>query len=280
MKAYQAHLMKGVDKMEQADAFLEDSRQLFNLIKDQLDNVFQIKTQFKNWTINDVIGHLHIFNFAANLSLKSSDEFKTFFAPIGEDLVKGASLIETHRPWLKGLSGRSLLEAWWSESQTVAQNFKSTDPKLRLKWAGPDMSARSSITARQMETWAHGQEVFDILGKTRVETDRIKNIVHLGVSTFGWTFKNRGLEIPSQPPFIQLKSPSGEIWEWNELSTVSKVKGSAVDFASVVTQTRNVLDTQLTFTGTVANKWLSLAQCFAGPPKNPPKPSTRFCVDL
>ena len=39
------------------------------------------------------------------------------------------------------------------------------------------MSARSKITARHMETWAHGQEVFDALGKDREEKDRIKNIV-------------------------------------------------------------------------------------------------------
>jgi len=61
------------------------------------------------------------------------------------------------------------------------------------------MNTRSSITARQMETWAHGQEIFDILGEARIEDDRIKNIVHLGVSTFSWTFKNRNLEVP-QPP--------------------------------------------------------------------------------
>ena len=50
------------------------------------------------------------------------------------------------------------------------------------------MSARSSITARQMETWALGQEVFDVLGLERVNTDRVRNIAYLGVSTSGWTF--------------------------------------------------------------------------------------------
>ena len=65
--------------MKQAQDFLEDSRQLFHLLKDKSNEVFKIKTQFKNWTIDDIIGHLHIFNFAAKLSVKSSDEFKTFF---------------------------------------------------------------------------------------------------------------------------------------------------------------------------------------------------------
>ena len=64
--------------MKQALDFLEDSRQLFNLLRDKSDEDLKIKTQFKSWTINDVIGHLHIFNFAANLSLKSSDELNFF----------------------------------------------------------------------------------------------------------------------------------------------------------------------------------------------------------
>ena len=62
--------------MKQALDFLEDSHQLFKLLKDKSNEDFKIKTQFKNWTINDVIGHLYIFNFATNLSLKSSSEFE------------------------------------------------------------------------------------------------------------------------------------------------------------------------------------------------------------
>ena len=31
-------------------------------------------------------------------------------------------------------------------------------------WYGPSMSARSFVTARLMETWAHGMDVADALG--------------------------------------------------------------------------------------------------------------------
>ncbi len=265
--------------MKQAEDFLEESRQLFNLLKGRAEKDFLIKTQFKDWTIDDVIGHLHIFNFAANLSLKSSDDFQTFFAPFSEALKKGNGLLESQRPWLKDLSGHALLEAWWEEAQSTSNNYKNADPKSRLNWVGPNMSARSSITARQMETWAHGQEIFDILGEIRVESDRIKNLAHLGVFTFSWTFKNRCLSTPKDPPFVQLESPSGMNWEWNEPSRKSYVKGSAVDFASVVTQTRNILDTSLIVQGETATRWMAFAQCFAGPPEDPPQQNTRFTVD-
>ena len=165
--------------MEQATAFLEESRQLLNLMSKRPESDYYRKTQFKSWDINQVLGHLHIFNHAADLSLRSSTQFEEFFSPIRKALLNGKKLVDTQEEWLDGLSGTRLLDAWWGEVEKVSSNFSSADPKLRLKWAGPEMSARSSITARQMETWAHGQEVFDILGKTRLEHDRIKNIVHL-----------------------------------------------------------------------------------------------------
>ncbi len=138
------------------------------------------------------------------------------------------------------------------------------------------MSVRSSITARLMETWAHGQEVYDMLGVERVDTDRIKNIATLGVNTFGWTFANRRLEVPSPVPHVRLTAPSGAIWEWNEGVTSDRVEGSATEFCQVVTQVRSLADTKLQVTGDVATRWMSIAQCFAGPVSDPPAPGSRF----
>ncbi len=137
------------------------------------------------------------------------------------------------------------------------------------------MSVRSSITARQMETWAHGQEVFDVLGLDRVETDRIKNIVFLGLNTFGWTYAVRGLDRPDVVPCLHLTAPSGEIWTWNVDEAANRITGKAVDFAQVVTQARNVADTSLEVTGPIATEWMGMAQCFAGAPETPPAPGAR-----
>ena len=43
----------------------------------------------------------------------------------------------------------------------LLDGFASVDPSRRLPWYGPDMSPASSVTARLMETWAHGQDVCD-----------------------------------------------------------------------------------------------------------------------
>jgi uncharacterized protein (TIGR03084 family) len=137
------------------------------------------------------------------------------------------------------------------------------------------MGVRMFTTARLMETWAHGQEVYDLMGVGREPTDRLKGIATIGVKTFGWTFVNRGLEIPGPPPYVRLVAPSGEIWEWNEPSDDECVRGDALDFCLAVTQGRNVADTRLEVVGEVASQWMAIAQCFAGGPVDPPKPGQR-----
>jgi uncharacterized protein (TIGR03084 family) len=138
------------------------------------------------------------------------------------------------------------------------------------------MSVRSSITARLMETWAHGQEIYDALGVERVDTDRIRSIADLGVRTYRWTFANRGLAAPGEPPHVRLRAPSGAAWTWNEPSETSLVEGDAGEFCQVVTQVRALADTRLRVVGDVATRWMAIAQCFAGPVSDPPAPGTRF----
>ena len=261
--------------MRQAAADLRDEIEvLAALLEPRGDDVFDIPTLFKDWTIGDVLGHLHMFDAAVLAALEGDSAFDAFFAPIARGMAEGRSLLECQRPWLGDLSGRALFERWMQTALQVSDRFAETDPKRRLKWAGPAMSARSSCTARQMETWAHGQEIFDALGVIRVEGDRIRNICHLGVATYGWTFANRGIEPPGPPPFVRLTSPPGAAWDWGAPQQ-TRVEGSAVDFARVVTQVRNVADTALVVEGAAARDWMALAQCFAGPPEDPPAPGAR-----
>ena len=175
-----------------------------------------------------------------------------------------------------GLNGGALRAAWSDLVDETADAYTAMDPSARVPWAGPSMSARSSISARQMETWAHGQEVFDALGADREEHDRIRNIVVLGVNTFGWTFKVRNEAPPEPMPYVELIAPSGELWTYGDPQEDNIIRGDAVDFARVVTQTRNVADTALTVTGGPAETWMSKAQCFAGAANPPPAKGSRF----
>ena len=264
--------------MQQAYDYLAEVDELSNLLRDQLESIFFKKTLFKSWTVNDVIGHLYMFDLAALKSLQNEDEFVKIYSNVSSHLDQGMSLLESQYPFLNELSGKNLFERWYGNSRKLGAAFAHADPSVRLKWFGPEMSAKSSITARQMETWAHGQEIFDVLGVERTAHDRIKNICHLGVATFGWSFTNRGLKVPDHVPYVRLISPSGKIWEWGDSLSPSSIKGKASEFAEVVTQVRNVQDTGLASEGAIAKKWMKIAQCFAGQPENPPAKGSRFRV--
>ena len=262
--------------LEQAIHFKEESDALYKLLINADKNSFRLKTQFKSWTINDVLYHLHVWNIAALLSLKNENEFKEFMQNFMEAIKSGNSAREYEKILSDNAEGLDLLNLWKETYEKISNEFAKSDPKKRVKWAGPDMSVRSSITARHMETWAHGQEIFDQLGFERIDTDRIKNIVVIGVNTFGWTYINRNLSIPEKMPKLSLLSPSNELWEWNEDNEEDMISGSATEFSQVVTQVRNINDTSLKVSGKIANEWMSIAQCFAGPPENPPEKGTRF----
>ena len=129
-----------------------------------------------------------------------------------------------------------------------------------------------------METWAHSKAIYDTLGKKRENKDRILNIVIIGNNTFKWTFKINNKEIPINQPYLKLFSPSGKIWEFNDLRNSNKIEGLAEEFCQVVTQVRNIEDVNLKISGKTANEWMSIAQCFAGKASSPPKPGTRKLI--
>ncbi len=256
--------------------FRDESEALYQVLASLSDADFERPTLFKAWTINDVVSHLHAWNIAADLALADAAAFDELRTKLFEGIANGRRLRAIEGDWLDDAKNRARLEQWRAFYLAMTDRFLAADPKKRVGWAGPDMSVRSSISARLMETWAHSQEAYDALGRECVHTDRIKNIADLGVRTFGWAYTNRGRAVPTPVPQVRLTAPSGAVWTWNEEETANRVEGSAVEFCKVVTQTRNVADTSLRITGPVATDWMTIVQCFAGPPEDPPAPGTRF----
>ena len=261
--------------LQQAVDFRQESDAVFTLLDGLDDQDWGRKTQFKEWTLNDIIAHLHMGNYAADLSLQDTNAFPDLVKEFAAGSQQYGRLGFTH-VWLNGLRDRALLQRWRDYYLEMTDRFAAADPKKRVQWFGPDMSVRSSITARLMETWAHSQAIYDLLGQTRTDTDRIKNVVVMGVNTFGWTFTNRKLAVPTDIPHLRLSAPSGELWEWNQPDQENHIEGSAVEFCQVVTQVRNIADTSLQVSGDTATSWMATAQCFAGSPEEPPAPGSRF----
>ena len=232
-------------------------------------------TPFKQWTPWDVVGHLHLSDQWALASLDGREAFAASIRPLTVALNARKSFRDYTRDHFAGLDGAALLASWRSTFDTMLARLAALDPKARLAWFGPDMGVRSFVTARYMETWAHGQDLYDLLGRVRVYDDGIRAIADLGVRTYGFCFANRRQPAPLPIPYLRLTAPSGAIWEWNEPSDTDRIEGSAAEFCHVVTQGRNIADTALVVTGEPARIWMSVAQCFAGPPETPPAPGTR-----
>ena len=169
------------------------------------------------------------------------------------------------------MDGAELL-AWWEGSHLgMMQAFAGADPSARVPWFGPPMGALSFVSARLMETWAHGQDVVDALGLDRRPTDRLRHVAHLGVRARPFSYLIRERPVPAGRIDVVLVAPSGGEWRWevgdpDPDGPTATVEGPALDFCLVVTQRRNLADTSLVVTGEPAADWLSVAQAFAGPP--------------
>jgi uncharacterized protein (TIGR03084 family) len=227
-------------------------------------------TPAAGWTVRDQITHLAYFDETATASATDPDRVRAEAAALA---AEGADFPDRVAERFRSLPGAEVL-AWLQRARREYLDVVAAlDPSTPLPWYGPPMSAASSVTARLMETWAHGQDVVDALGVSRRPTARLRHIAHLGVRTLGWSFRLRGLPAPETPVRVELTGPDGELWTWGPEDGADRVTGTAEDFCLLATQRRHRADTGLTAVGPVATTWLDVAQAFAGAP-GPGRPPT------
>ena len=224
------------------------------------------ETPAEGWTIVDCVAHLWHFDGRAMLAVTDGDRFS-------RELADEAHLVPASHRDAHDL-GAGLHAAWRSRTRELIDAFRAADPTVRVPWYGPAMSFTSFVTARLMETWAHGQDVVDALGLEPIVSDRLRHVAFIGVRARPFSYVNRGLAAPVDDVRVELTSPSGEVWSWGE-STTDSVTGSALDFCLVVTQRRHRDDTDLVIEGQVADEWMAIAQAFAGPPTDGRAPIKR-----
>jgi uncharacterized protein (TIGR03084 family) len=246
---------------------LADLREETQVVDDLLSDLpplhWQLPTPANEWCVGDQVSHLAYFDEALVTAATDPETFRT-----------GADALMTHGPdfaayvadRFRSLAGTELLDWFRTTRERLLEVVAGLDGGLRLPWYGPSMSTASAVTARLMETWAHGQDIAAALGADYPASMRLRHIAHLGVRTFGFAFELRGLHVPPELPRVDLTAPDGTTWTWGEPDAAETVSGAALDFCLVVTQRRHRDDTGLVTTGPVGANWLSLAQAYAGPP--------------
>jgi uncharacterized protein (TIGR03084 family) len=159
-----------------------------------------------------------------------------------------------------------LLGRWRRSRADLRRALEERPAGEKVPWFGPPMSATSMATARLMETWAHSLDVHEGLGVLVEDTDRIRHVAHLGVRTRDFAYAVHGLDAPDEEFRIDLLAPSGDVWTWGPDDAAQTLTGSAGDFCRLVTQRVHRVDTDLVATGRDVDRWLDIAQAFAGQP--------------
>ena len=253
------------DPFDRLRTDLADEVAALAAVVDGLDEAaLRSPTPAAGWDVADQLAHLAAFDGHATTSVVEPERFRAELAAAldrGEDPIAAATA--------RGRAiGPVASRAWWHEASAgFAVATDGLDGRARLPWYGPDMGAMSFVTARLMETWAHGQDVRDAVGSPPSVSDRLRHVADIGVRARPFSYVVRGLEVPSAPLRVELVAPDGSAWTWGPDGVVDVIAGPALDLCLLVTQRRHRDDLDLDVRGPAAEEWVGIAQAFAGAPR-------------
>ncbi|MFG2979727.1 TIGR03084 family metal-binding protein [Streptomyces sp. NPDC048258] len=241
----------------------EEGRELDALVEELPVLDWARPTPAPGWSVAHQIAHLHWTDRAALLSLTDADGFGRM---VEEALKAPDSFVDEGAEEGAALPPSELLARWRSARTALDEALASASPDTRFPWYGPPMKAASMASARLMETWAHGQDVADALGVRRTPTTRLRHVARIGVRARDYAFAVRGLPAPAEEFRVELTAPDGpDAWTYGPPDAPQRITGPALDFCLLVTQRAHRADLTLTATGPDADRWLDIAQAFAGP---------------
>ncbi|MET3953150.1 uncharacterized protein (TIGR03084 family) [Rhodococcus sp. OAS809] len=253
-----------------------ESESLDQLVAHLPARQWTLPTPATGWTIAHQIGHLLWTDLAALHALTQPETFHSQY------VVPASSgdphFADTAAENYSKLPPAILHSTWRMHQRRLSDALHRVPPGTKLAWFGPPMKPTTMTTARLMETWAHGHDVADALGVTRTPTARLRSIADLGIRTRAFSFTVHQLSPPRESVRVELTVPTesaGErVWTWGPEDAPESVMGSALDFCLLVTKRAHRDDLDLKATGPGADRWLDIAQAFAGPPGPGREPSS------
>jgi uncharacterized protein (TIGR03084 family) len=266
-----AHVVSGVDDLRRDLVAEQDS--LDDVVGNLTAEQWSRATASPGWNVFDQVAHLAYFDDRASIAISDPDGFRR---DLDEMLARTAtkSIDEITLGPLRRLTSKDLVTLWRENRRRLNDDARALTDESRVPWYGPSMGAKSFLTARLMETWAHGVDIVDSLGVTREPTDRLRHVAQLGYITRQWSYSVRGETMPPGTVRLELTAPRGVAWRWGPDDAEDSIKGSAEEFCLVVTQRRHPSDTSLS-SGDLGTHWLQRAQAFAGAPSEGPSPRSR-----
>jgi uncharacterized protein (TIGR03084 family) len=216
-------------------------------------------TAARGWDVRDSISHLADTDEIAVDTMddgpRSLNRFVTVLAT-GKDITLWGVLRGRRR------SGADVL-AWWERtSMFECERLNQLDSTQRVPW-GLGMGRPAFITARLMETWAHGLDVRAAVGAPPVDTDRLRHIAFLATRALPYAFSYAGRPLPSTPLRVELDLPSGARWTHGPEDAPDRITGPAGEYCRVFVQRLSLSDApHLAATGAGAREALLVARAF------------------
>jgi uncharacterized protein (TIGR03084 family) len=210
------------------------------------------------WDVRDTISHL------ADTDEMAIDTVQGGAYAINDLSARAASGADvTYRGVLKGrrLPG-SGVASWWTRTAAAERAvLGALAPDARVPW-GIGMRTPSLVTARLMETWAHGLDVRRALGVVAVDTDRLAHIAWLATRALPYAFSVAGKPPPDEPLRVELTLPSGAPWGSGPENASARIAGTASDYCRVFVHRVSPADTNLVIEGDAARTAIAVARAF------------------
>ena len=226
-------------------------------------------TPSPGWTVRHQVRHLahgeELGRLAATDQKAFGEELSRMLADLGA-VEAATTAADDETP-------EALVARWFLSAQALRSAVALGPGDERIGWVTGPMSRASFLTARVMETFAHGHDIAVAVGRDLSPDRALRHVAHLGVATRGFAYANRGLPVPEVPVRVALTGPEGGVWTWGPDDAPDRVQGPALDFCLLVTQRIHRDDTALQASGPQAEEWLGIAQCFAGAPSEGPPPT-------
>jgi uncharacterized protein (TIGR03084 family) len=245
-----------------ADLWAE-SAELDRLVGGLAAEEWATPTPAEGWTIAHQIAHLAWTDEAAHLAATDPDGFK---ASLQQAAASPSTYVDEGANETAALPPDQLLTYWRETRADVAEALKKVPAGEKVLWYGPPMSPTSMATARLMETWAHGQDVFDALDVRRQPSNRLRHVAHLAVRTRDFAYLLNDRTPPAEQFRVELTGPDGDTWTWGPDDAAQRVTAPALDFCFLATQRRHRDDLAVQTEGTQAEEWMGIIQAFAGLP--------------
>ena len=210
------------------------------------------------WDVRDTIAHL------ADTDEMAIDTVRGGPYAINDVAARAASGADvTYHGVLRGrrLTGGDVA-GWWVDTSAAERSMLlDLPPDARVPW-GIGMRTPSFVTARLMETWAHGLDVRAALGVPAVDTDRLAHVAWLATRALPYAYSVAGMQPSDAPLRVELTLPSGVPWTFGPETAADRITGSAGDYCRVFVHRRRPADSNLVIEGATARTAIAVARAF------------------